>query len=63
MQSYEGFIENGVFTPKDKSVRIKGRRRVTIAVFDEVTKEQQTKEWQEFFEAICTMDKKLSEST
>jgi len=45
MQAYEGYFEDGRFTPIEKSVKIHGRRRVVLTIFDEpeqpLTKEQE----------------------
>jgi hypothetical protein len=35
MQAYEGYLEDGRFTPIGKPVNIHGRRRVVLTVFDE----------------------------
>ena len=35
MQAYEGYFENGQFTPIRSSVNIHGRRRGILALFDE----------------------------
>jgi hypothetical protein len=37
MQAYEGYFEDGRFTPIGKSVNIRGRRRVRLTVLDEPT--------------------------
>ena len=35
MQAYEGFFEDGRFTPTGQAVNIRGRRRVVMAVYDD----------------------------
>jgi len=37
MQEYEGYFENGEFTPIGKSIKITGRRRAIMLVLDEPT--------------------------
>ena len=44
MQEYEGYFENGRFTPIGKSVNIRGRRRVVLKVFDEPSQPPDTEQ-------------------
>jgi hypothetical protein len=37
MQAYEGYFENGRFTPIGKAVTVHGRRRAVMTLFDEHT--------------------------
>ena len=44
MQAYEGYIENGQFTPIGLSARITGRRRVIMTMLDEPAEIEATEE-------------------
>jgi len=44
MQAYEGYIENGRFSPIGITANITGRRRVIVTVFDEPAESQTAKE-------------------
>ena len=35
MQAYEGYFENGRFYPAEQTMRVTGRRRAVISIFDE----------------------------
>ncbi|MCL1820603.1 MAG: hypothetical protein FWG36_08125 [Oscillospiraceae bacterium] len=66
MQAYEGFFENGRFTPIGQPVSVKGRRRAVMTVFDDTMSSQaetlQAKAWREFFEAVNASDEAMPET-
>jgi hypothetical protein len=63
MQAYEGYFENGRFTPIGQPLSIQGRRRVILTVFDEPAQKKQSriKAWDEFFESVNASDETIPE--
>jgi len=66
MEVYDGFYEDGRFYPAGQAVDIRGRRRVTLTVFDETETEQKETEqavaWREFFEAVNSSSEEVPDS-
>ena len=58
MQTYEGYYEDGIFTPIGKPVDLKGKQRVTLTVVNEPVIDQKAnaKAWREFFAALDQID-------
>ena len=56
-QAYDGYFENGQFYTAGQTIRIPERRRVYIAILDEVVSENKNAEaWREFLAEIKTID-------
>jgi len=70
MQAYEGYLEDGWFTPIGKPVNIRGRHHVVLAIFDEPiqasTKEQELRvAWLQRLDAAISLslDEELPDMT
>jgi hypothetical protein len=66
VQAYEGYLENDRFYPIGQPVKLQGRRRVILTVFDEGVRESkekpQAKAWREFFETVNASDEPIPET-
>jgi hypothetical protein len=66
MQAYEGYLENDRFFPIGQPVKLQGRRRVILTVFDDAVHEpkekQQAKAWREFFDTVNGSDESIPET-
>ena len=64
LQTYEGYLENGVFIPIGLPVSIQGRRRVIVTVLDGPTKEEnsQAEAWRKFFDTVNASDEEIPET-
>ena len=66
MQAYEGYYENGQFTPMGPPMRVHGRRRVILTVLDEPAPEPaetlQAQAWREFFDTVNASDEETPET-
>jgi len=58
LQTYEGYIENGRFYPKEDSVNLKKRRDVKVIFLDEPEEEviEEIKSWDDFFRIAKELD-------
>ena len=54
MQEYEGYFENGHFYPTGQTVRVIGRRKAKVTIFDEPAREK-TGTWAELFKLTSEM--------
>ncbi|GHV79578.1 hypothetical protein AGMMS49944_13690 [Spirochaetia bacterium] len=58
--TFQGYFEAGKFTP-DEPVSLLGRKKAIVTILDDEAQKinEQTKAWEEFFEAIESSDEEI----
>jgi len=59
IQAYDGYIENGQFYPKEKSINLTGRFRAVLTVLDILTQEDTSTNWAD--ELLLMVNEDISE--
>ena len=61
MQAYEGYFENGQFYPAGQTMRVTGRRRAVISIFDDEDTATRSQKQLEAFRRFVAANKAVTD--